>query len=86
MQELDESQLDPLPLDGLLVPRVRLTTGEPVPHSQVRLGGQEYRYERSYPVKGHSASLPRYVREQLAAGKKPLVIERPERYLVYLDV
>ena len=37
----------------------------------LKFGGQEYHYERSFPVKGHGASLPNFLREQLAAGKKP---------------
>jgi hypothetical protein len=81
--EIDESLLDPLPLDGFEVARVRLHGGGP-PYSEVRLGGDEYRYDRSYPVKGYGANLPRYLREQMASGKKPLVIERVDRFYLYL--
>jgi hypothetical protein len=52
----------------------------------VKVGDQAYEYEKSYPIKGHSATLPRFVREQMGAGRKPLLIERPTRYLVYLDI
>jgi hypothetical protein len=81
--EIDESLLEPLPLDGFEVARVRLHAGGP-PFSEVRLGAEKYRYDRSYPVKGHGANLPRYLREQMASGKKPLVIERVDRFYVYL--
>lgn len=85
MQDYEVDQLDPLPLDGMMVPRIRLTLGEPVPYHQIRVGEQAYEYEKSYPIKGHSAVLPRYVREQLGAGRQPLIIERPTRYLIYLS-
>ena len=70
----------------MMVPRIRLTLGEPPPFYQVKVGDQAYEYQKSYPIKGHSATLPRYLREQLSAGRKPLIIERPTRYLMYLDI
>jgi hypothetical protein len=85
VQELDETQLDPLDVADLEIPRVRLTLGEPTPYFEVKLGDQPYRYERSFPIKGHGATLPRYAREQMAAGRKILLLERPQRFLVYLD-
>lgn len=81
---LDESTLEPLPLDGLEVPCIRLFG--PPPYTEAKLGKQEYRYERSYPVQGHSANLPNFIREQIAAGKSPLLIEREDRFYVYLNV
>ena len=82
MLELDESLLEPLALDGMEVPRIRLHG--PPPYTQARLGEREYRYERSFPVKGHGAKLPDFIREQLEAGKTPLVLERESRFYVYL--
>lgn len=86
VDEFEEDQLEPLPIDGLEIPRIRLTLGEPTPYHQVKVGDQAYEYAKSYPIKGHSATLPRFVREQLSAGRKALVIERPTRFLVYLDI
>ena len=86
MEEFSEDQLEPLAVDGLEIPRIRLTLGEPTPYHQVKVGDQAYQYEKSYPIKGHSATLPKYVREALGAGRKPLLIERPTRYLIYLDI
>ena len=86
MDEFSEDQLEPLAVDGLEIPRIRLTLGEPTPYHQVKVGDQAYQYEKSYPIKGHSATLPRYVREQMAAGRKPLLIERSSRFLVYLNL
>jgi hypothetical protein len=86
VDEFEESQLEPLPIDGIEVPRIRLTLGEPTPFHQVKVGGQAYQYEKSYPIKGHGATLPRFVREQTSAGRQTLLIERPTRYLVYLSI
>jgi hypothetical protein len=82
--ELDETQLDTLPLDGLEVPRIRLYG--PPPYSEAKLGETAYRYEKSFPVKGHGAKLPNFIREQMAAGKTPLILERDTRFYVYLNV
>jgi hypothetical protein len=82
--ELDELEIEPLPLDGMEVARIRVHG--PPPFSQTKLGEQEYRYERSFPVKGHGASLPNFIREQVAEGKTPLVLERENRFYVYLSV
>ena len=85
MMEFEDTELEELPLDGdLIVPRIRMTTyGLPAIHIQV--GDAEYQYERSYPIKGHSATLPKAVREGLASGKKPLIIERSERFYLYFE-
>lgn len=84
MLELDDALLEPFPADGLMVPLIRMTTGS-LPSVEIRVGDQAYRYDRSYPIKGHSAVMPRYLREQLAAGKRPLLIERPDRFYVYFE-
>ncbi|HEY4684688.1 MAG TPA: hypothetical protein VII57_01445 [Dehalococcoidia bacterium] len=83
MQEFDDDLLEPYPVDGSLVPLIRLTRGGP-PHVAVKVGDKAYHYDRSYPFKGQGAVLPRYLREQLAAGKQPLLIERADRFYVYL--
>jgi hypothetical protein len=35
-------------------------------------------------ISGHGAVLPGRVRELRAAGKKPVIIEREDRYYVYV--
>ena len=84
MMQFEDTELDELGLDGLLVPRIRMTTYG-LPDINIAVGGTEYVYERSYPIKGHSAALPRMIREAMAEGKKPLVIERPDRFYVYYE-
>lgn len=85
MQEYDDADLEIYVQDSLRLPLLRLTTGGP-PHVEIRVGDQGYRYERSYPIKGHSAVMPQYLREQSSAGKRPLIVERPDRYYVYFAV
>ena len=83
--EFEASDLDTFVIDGMPVPEIRQTTGEPAPKVEIKVADQVYRYDRSVPIKGHSAHLPRYLREQMAAGKRPLLIERPDRLYVYFE-
>jgi hypothetical protein len=79
-----EADLDAITLDsGITLPLVRMTTGG-LPEIEIALGEQSYTYDRSYNIKGSSAIMPKYVAELLSAGKKPLVIERPTRYYLYV--
>ena len=80
--ELEDVDLEPLVLDGMEVPRI-LYHGPP-PFTMLKFDGQEYHYERSFPVKGHGASLPNFLRDRLVEGKKPLLVERMGRFYVYL--
>ena len=83
MPEFEESLIEVFPMDGLMVPVIRLTLEDLPPHSEILVGGKSYKYDRSYPDKGYSAVLPAYLREQMGAGKTPLLIERPSRLFVY---
>jgi hypothetical protein len=81
--ELEDVDLEPLALDGMEVPRIYYHEGPP-PFSMLRFDGQEYEYARSFPIKGHGATLPNFLRDRMGEGKKPLLIERTDRFLVYL--
>lgn len=83
MLELDDTLMEPFLEAGVAVPIIRFNVEEP-PAADLRVGDTAYHYDRSYPIKGHSAVMPAYLREQLDAGKKPLLIERPDRFYVYL--
>jgi hypothetical protein len=82
--ELEDVDLEPLALDGLEVPRIYMHGGPP-PYSELRFEGEDYLYARSFPIKGHGASLPNFLRERMAEGKKPLLVERTDRFYVYLS-
>jgi hypothetical protein len=81
--DFEATDIDFFEIDGMMVPEIRLTTSEDAPKVEIMVGEQAYRYDRSVPIKGHSAHLPKYLREQMAAGKSPLLIERPDRLYVY---
>ena len=83
--EFELTDLDTFVMDGMNVPEIRQTTGEPAPKTKIKVGEQAYTYDRSVPIKGHSAHLPKYLREQMAAGKSVMLIERPDRLYVYFD-
>ena len=80
----EDVDLEPLMLEGMIVPVLRLTDADEYPTVQLKVGDQEYHYDRSYNLKGYSAVLPKYLRELYAAGKQPLLMERPTRYYVYV--
>lgn len=85
MQQYDDTELEVLSLPGgFLVPLIRMTTYG-LPDIEIMVGDEAYEYERSYPIKGHSAVLPKHIRGTLETGKKPLVIERPDRFYVYIE-
>ena len=83
MLEIDPEGVGTLWLDSLGVPYVYLEGIDSV-QARLRLGETEYAYERSYPVKGHSAVMPQDARELMEQGKRLLVAERGERFYVYL--
>jgi hypothetical protein len=83
MQEYEDTELEPITVDGVVVPVLRLNDID-LPAVELRVGGTEYLYDRSVPIKGHGAILPRYLADVITNGKKPLLVERIERYYVYL--
>ena len=86
MREFADTLLEPFDVDRLTVPLLRLTDDFDIPSVDIKVSGQEYRYDRSYPIKGYGAIMPKYLLEQVAAGKKPLLVERPERFYLYWAV
>lgn len=81
--EIDPSLIGALDLGAFEVPYVDLETA-PAIHTHLRVGDTEYVYDRSYPIQGHSAVMPGEVMELLQQGRKVLVVERSERYYLYL--
>lgn len=81
--EIEPSLVGTLKLEGLDVSYVNLGN-EPLARGQLRVGGTEYAYHRSFPITGHSAVMPDAVRDLLSDGKRVLVAERSGRYYVYL--
>ena len=80
---LDESEVGVLELENFEVPYVDLEF-QPYIHSRLVVGSTEYKFQRSYPVQGHSAVMPADVAELLGASRRVIVAERHERYHVYV--
>lgn len=83
-QAFDKTSLELFFAEELTVPLLRLTSEEAPPASAISVDNRSYRYVRSYPIKGHSAVLPAFLRERFAEGADVLLVERPTRYYVYL--
>jgi hypothetical protein len=83
MAEYADARIETYDIEGVPVPVLKQTMGEGPPKIEIVAEGHTFHYDRSYPVKGHSAVLPGYLREQMAAGKQALLIERPDRFYVY---
>ena len=81
--EIERSQIGTLHLDGLEAPYVNLDQ-QPMIRSRLRVGDTEYAYERSVPVRGHSAILPEAITQFQSEGQQVLIAERNDRYFVYL--
>jgi hypothetical protein len=82
MLEIDAAQLGTLELGGLWVPYIDLYDQDFVP-TRLKVVHDEYGFDSSIIIKGHGAVLPQRIRELRSAGKKPLVVERGDRYYVY---
>lgn len=81
--EIDPRNLGTLELDGIWVPYMDLhDDGEYMP-ARVVMARDEYGFQSSMIVQGHSAVLPQRVRELREAGKKSLVVERGNRYYLF---
>jgi hypothetical protein len=80
--EIDPTQLGTLELDGQWVPYIDMHTADGLP-SRVSMVNDEYAFQSSMIIFGHSAVLPDRIRELRQAGKRPLVIEHNDRYYVY---
>lgn len=81
--EIDPAQLGTLDLATHVVPYISLDD-EPAIRARIQIGGTEYAYQRTYPVKGHSAVMPEIVADAIAEGRQVLVAERDDRYILYL--
>jgi hypothetical protein len=84
MLELNPRDLGTLELGDQWIPYVNLYGEEFLP-TRVRLGDEEYAWHSSTIISGHGAELPGKIRDLRAAGKKPIIIEREDRYYVFVS-
>ncbi|MBF6601069.1 MAG: hypothetical protein IVW36_11220 [Dehalococcoidia bacterium] len=81
--ELDARELGTLELDGNWVPYLDLT-GEGFLPTHVTMADRDYAFKESFIIRGHSATMPQAIRGLRADGKRPLVIQRDDRYYVFV--
>jgi hypothetical protein len=81
--EIAPERLDALELDGIWAPYVYMGDADFLP-TRLTVGKDEYGFHSSMIIFGHGAVLPGRVRDLRAQGKKPIIVEREERYYVYV--
>jgi hypothetical protein len=81
--ELDVRDLGTLDLEGAWVPYADLHEGDFMP-TRLKVGADEYAFDSSVIIKGHGATLPQRIKGLRASGKKPMVVERGDRYYVFV--
>ncbi len=81
--EIDPAQLGTLDLDDMWVPYLDMHDADFIP-SEVKMVNDEYAFKQSFNIFGHGAVMPQAIRQFRAEGKKPIVIERDNRYYVYV--
>jgi hypothetical protein len=83
MRELDASELGTLELDGNWLPYLDLTDDGFLP-THVSMAGNEYAYRESFPIRGHGATMPPALADLREQGKRPLIVERDDRYYLFV--
>jgi hypothetical protein len=81
--QLDAKDLGTLELNGSWLPYMDLT-GEGFLPTHVTMADREYAFSKSFIIRGHSAVMPQAIQELRAAGKQPLIIQRDDRYYVFV--
>jgi hypothetical protein len=81
--EIDPATLGTLELDGMWLPYIDMYDADFIP-AQFRMVNEDYAFVSSILIKGHSATLPQQIRALRADGKKPVIVERNDRYYVYV--
>jgi hypothetical protein len=82
--ELDPKDLGTLDLDGAWVPYADLHYMDFLP-TRIKLGADEYAYNSSMIISGHGAVLPQRIKALRGAGKTPIIVERDDRYYVFVS-
>jgi len=84
MLQIDPRQLGTLEIDNdVWVPYIDLVDAEFVP-TRIQVANDEYAFQGSAPILGYGAFLPKEIRDARGAGKKPIIVERGERYYLFL--
>jgi hypothetical protein len=84
MLEIDPVQVGTLEIEhDVWVPYIDMYDADFLP-TRIKVGANEYAFIRSAPTLGYGAFLPGDIREARGAGKKPMIVERGDRYYLFL--
>ena len=81
--ELDPDLLETLYVDGVEIPFMDFGPVEPV--LRLRLQGEEYAFQRSYPRKGFGAVLGRDADDLLDEGKRFFIARFGDRHYLFVS-
>ncbi len=81
--DIERSLVGTLELEGANATYVNLERLATIP-TRLRVADVEYAYDRSFPIQGHSAVLPETLAELEDGGKRVVVAERAERYILFV--
>jgi hypothetical protein len=79
--EVRPESLETLYTDGMELPYVEYAQTEP--GVRLVLGGEDYWYSRTLPLKGYGAVMARYIRALEAEGHRPLLARFGMRIYIY---
>ena len=82
--EIAAQNLGTVALDGMWAPYIDMVDADFLP-TRITVGKDEYGYHSSMIIFGHGAVLPERIRELRAQGKKVVLVEREERYYVFVS-
>ncbi len=82
--EVDPNELGTLDIEAdVWVPYLDLHDAAMVP-TRLKLGERDYVWNSSMLVKGWGAMMPGKIRELREAGHEPLIVERGDRYYIFV--
>ena len=82
--EVDPNELGTLDIEAdVWVPYLDMNEASMVP-TRLKLGAREYAWNSSMPAKGWGATMPGKIRELRDAGQDPLIVERGDRYYIFV--
>ncbi len=77
--------LNVLTEDGIEVFTLNMNASPDLPPYYVEVAGRRFAYSStSFLLKGHSATLPAFIRAHQAEGRLVILIERDNRYMAYV--
>jgi len=81
--DIDPNQLGTLEIAGAWVPYLDLYDAGFLP-TRIKIANDEYAFVNSVPRRGHGAVLPGRIRDARGAGKKTVIVERDDRYYLFV--